>query len=126
RHWAAAGGSPFAAGPWRTIHDRYEAAARQALGDDEYTRRFQRGGDLTLDEAVAYALSSGREPAKQTQRATGASRLTRRETEVAELVADGLNTKQIADRLVISQRTVESHVANILTKLSFTDRKSVV
>jgi DNA-binding NarL/FixJ family response regulator len=52
-------------------------------------------------------------------------RLTRREAEIVELVAQGLSNKQGADRLVISTRTVESHVQNVLTKFSFTSRAQI-
>ena len=51
--------------------------------------------------------------------------LTRREWEVAQLVAEGLSNKEIAARLVISQRTAETHVENGLTKLGFTSRTQV-
>jgi DNA-binding NarL/FixJ family response regulator len=51
--------------------------------------------------------------------------LTRREREVAELVAQGRGNKDIAARLFISQRTAEGHVEHILTKLGFTSRASV-
>jgi len=52
-------------------------------------------------------------------------RLTRRESEVAALVAEGLTNKQIAAQLVISQRTAESHVENILSKFGFTNRAQI-
>ena len=48
--------------------------------------------------------------------------LTRREQEVVVLVAEGLTNRQIADRLIISERTVDSHVANILGKLGLATR----
>ena len=51
--------------------------------------------------------------------------LTRRELEVARLVAGGRSNKEIAARLVISQRTAEGHVEHILTKLGFTSRAQV-
>jgi non-specific serine/threonine protein kinase len=51
---------------------------------------------------------------------TKTTTLTRREREVASLAAEGLSNKDIADRLAISQRTAESHVDHILTKLGFT------
>jgi non-specific serine/threonine protein kinase len=51
--------------------------------------------------------------------------LSHRERQVAELVAEGLSNKQIAARLVISRRTVDSHVEKILTKLGFTSRVQV-
>ena len=48
--------------------------------------------------------------------------LTRREREVVALIADSLTGKEIADRLVISEKTVERHRANILQKLGLRDR----
>jgi len=50
------------------------------------------------------------------------SRLSPREREVAELVAQGLSDREISSRLVISRRTVESHVAHIFTKLGLSSR----
>jgi len=48
--------------------------------------------------------------------------LTAREREVTMLLASGWTNQQIADRLVLSLRTIESHVSHILTKLDFTSR----
>jgi DNA-binding NarL/FixJ family response regulator len=56
----------------------------------------------------------------------GAPRLTERETEVLRLVAKGLTSKQVADRLVLSHRTVENHVQNTLTKLQLHNRVQLV
>ena len=50
---------------------------------------------------------------------------TPRETEVACLIAQGRSNKEIAARLMVSQRTAEGHVQNILTKLGFTSRAQV-
>jgi DNA-binding NarL/FixJ family response regulator len=54
------------------------------------------------------------------------ARLTDRETDVLRLVVDGLTAKQIAVRLVLSQRTVENHVQNMLRKLRLTGRAALV
>jgi DNA-binding NarL/FixJ family response regulator len=51
--------------------------------------------------------------------------LSPREAQVAKLVAQGLTNRQIAERLVISERTAQNHVQHILTKLSFTRRSQV-
>src|SRR5438874_394398 len=51
--------------------------------------------------------------------------LTAREREVAELIAQGLTNRQIAEQLVIAVSTAERHVANILGKLSLTSRAQV-
>jgi DNA-binding CsgD family transcriptional regulator len=53
------------------------------------------------------------------------SQLTRREREVAELVAEGLTNREIADRLVVSSRTAEYHVEQIRNKLGFGSRREV-
>ncbi len=53
------------------------------------------------------------------------SGLTRREREVALLIAQGKSNREIADTLVITERTVEGHVSNILSKLGFRSRTQV-
>ncbi len=58
-------------------------------------------------------------------RAEAPGGLTRRETEIAALLAEGLSNKEIAARLVISQRTAETHVDHILSKLGMTSRAQV-
>jgi DNA-binding NarL/FixJ family response regulator len=55
-----------------------------------------------------------------------APRLTERETEVLRLVAKGLSYKQIAERLVLSHRTVQNHVQNTLNKLQLHNRVELV
>jgi DNA-binding NarL/FixJ family response regulator len=55
----------------------------------------------------------------------GQSPLTCRETEIAVHIAEGITNKEIAARLFIAQRTAESHVENIMTKLGFTSRAQI-
>jgi DNA-binding NarL/FixJ family response regulator len=54
-----------------------------------------------------------------------ASPLSRREHEVAQLVAQGLTNKQIAEKLFVSERTAENHVQHILTKLGLSNRTQI-
>jgi DNA-binding NarL/FixJ family response regulator len=51
--------------------------------------------------------------------------LTAREREVATLIAQGKTSREIAERLVVSERTAEVHVSNILGKLGFTSRAQI-
>ena len=101
-----------------TLRDRMGAAAFDAA--------VRRGAHLTPDEAVDLALERGAEPTSgvPAQR-TAADPLTRREREVAALLAQGLSNKEIAARLVVAQRTAEGHVENILSKLGLTSRAQV-
>jgi predicted ATPase/DNA-binding NarL/FixJ family response regulator len=105
-------------------HDACERQTREALGDSAFTDAFGHGQTLTLDEVLAYALEQPRHPATP-KPVTPSSSLTRREQQVAALIAEGLSNKEIAARLVISQRTAEGHVENILVKLGFANRAQV-
>jgi len=58
-------------------------------------------------------------------RATAHVELSRREREVAQLVARGLSNREIADRLYLSERTIDNHVHHILDKLGFDSRVQV-
>ncbi len=49
-------------------------------------------------------------------------KLTRREYEVITLIAEGLNNKEIAEKLFISEKTVKNHVSNIFKKINVSDR----
>jgi len=63
------------------------------------------------------------EPAPESPRpGAGADALTVREIEVLRLIAKGLNNREIAERMVISEKTVKTHVSNILGKLRLEDR----
>ncbi|MCW2502427.1 MAG: LuxR family transcriptional regulator [Actinomycetia bacterium] len=124
------GGSPFHAEGAIPAHGQCEAAARAALGETAFGAEFRTGSDLSLDEAIGYAQQDGpARPAEQAPAAAppedGPAQLTRRELEIAELVAVGLTNQQIANQLVISRRTAEGHVEHILGKLGFTTRTQI-
>jgi predicted ATPase/DNA-binding CsgD family transcriptional regulator len=88
------------------------------------------GSFLTLEPAIEWLLAiarrsgSGEKPPAATT-PTPAPSLTPREAEVAALIARGLSNRQIAERLVISRRTADSHVAHILAKLGFAARSQI-
>ncbi|MEO6082302.1 MAG: LuxR C-terminal-related transcriptional regulator [Umezawaea sp.] len=123
--WPLIGGQPLY-GSRHALAEREECEqrARRTLGDRGFQAAVSRGADLDVDHAVAYALGGRAEPTAPASTATDTARtsLTRRERQVAELVAQGLSNKDIAARLVIAQRTAEGHVDRILAKLGFTSR----
>jgi DNA-binding NarL/FixJ family response regulator len=87
---------------------------------------------MTLEQAVEYALGARASapdeivtPEEQSADEAPLYHLTRREREVAELVGRGLTNRQIAKELVLSERTVEKHVANILKKVGLHSREQV-
>ncbi|MET7334924.1 LuxR C-terminal-related transcriptional regulator [Nonomuraea sp. NPDC005650] len=112
--------------PFAVAHDRCAAGLRESLGDKGYEAAFQRGLNIDVQDAIADAVGKRLLP-EDTARAISraSSVLTSRERQVAELVAEGMSNKDIASRLVISQRTAEAHVEHILTKLGFTSRAQI-
>jgi predicted ATPase/DNA-binding CsgD family transcriptional regulator len=122
------GGTPASTGPLAAGHDQCEAAARAALGDVRFDDEFRSGAELTLEEVIVYAQGDPAQPARAWAAPPSDGRsplLTKRELEVARLVAEGLTNKQIAHQLVIAQRTAESHVEHILSKLGLTTRTQI-
>ncbi len=113
---------------WPATHKEYErtmAQARDQCTDAEWQAAQATGAELALEAAVAEVL---RPPASTpSPNGTGPVHpLSAREQEVAALIGAGLSNGEIADRLVLSKRTVEHHVANILARLEFTKRAEIV
>jgi predicted ATPase/DNA-binding NarL/FixJ family response regulator len=107
-------------------HDACQRQTRQALGDAAYADALTHGQTLPVEAALGYALDEHPRPRALVPSPPAApTPLTRRERQVAALVAQGLSNKDIASRLVIGQRTAESHVQHILTKLDVTNRAQV-
>ena len=94
------------------------AAGRVAKGDTVFTAGL---AGLVLGEYRRLA-----DPRESPEDDRDVPRLTERETEVLRLVAKGLSYKQIADRLVLSHRTVQNHVQNTLRKLQLHNRVQLV
>jgi len=105
-------------------------ATRASIGPQEFDARHSTGRLLSWESTLASALAeSGQAPSTERPEETGLAQmtnLTKREREVAGLVAAGLSNRQIAERLVVSVRTAEAHVEHILTKLGFTSRAQIV
>ncbi|MDI2030608.1 LuxR C-terminal-related transcriptional regulator [Saccharopolyspora sp. TS4A08] len=105
-------------------HDQCERQVRGALGERAYAMSFEQGAAVRVDEALGYALGQKRR-AEPTPKAESVKPLSRREQEIAGLVAQGMSNKEIANSLVISRRTAEAHVEHILVKLGFTSRGQI-
>lgn len=101
----------------------YLAAATRSVGVEQAAVLLDRGRSMGLDSLVATALDLGSTAHDGADDPLGA--LTRREREVAALVAAGMTNKQIAAHLVIAPRTVDTHVEHILSKLGVSSRTMV-
>jgi predicted ATPase/DNA-binding CsgD family transcriptional regulator len=102
------------------------ARVRAAMGDAAYTRQFEIGAAMEHEEAVAYALGERNDvPAERDRTPRNGVVLGAREEEVGTLVAQGLSNKDIAARLFLSVRTVETHVHHLLNKLGVNSRTQI-
>jgi DNA-binding NarL/FixJ family response regulator len=123
--------------PDRSVYQDQVCAARAQLDKEEWEAAWAKGRTMALEQVVEYALSEEREehepphdlfpvPEKQQPLADKPlERLTSREQEVALLVARGLSNRQIAQKLSISERTVENHIGKIFKKLGFSSRARI-
>jgi predicted ATPase/DNA-binding CsgD family transcriptional regulator len=109
--------------PWALRVKPDMARARAALTEADAEAAWRRGLATPPAEVVAGLLRAG--SPESSRRHTLPGGLSRREMEVAGLVAAGMTSKSIADRLFLSERTVESHIEHILTKLDFNSRAQV-
>ncbi|MFD9890837.1 ATP-binding protein [Amycolatopsis sp. NPDC059027] len=126
--WAKMGELPKRTTAGVRLHHRYRGRARLALagaqrilGDAVFATTFAEGRALAGDLALRYALGENHAASGDAE----TRQLTRREAEVAALIAQGLTNREIAGRLVIAQRTAEVHVQRILAKLGFTTRAQI-
>jgi DNA-binding CsgD family transcriptional regulator len=95
------------------------AALRDAMDDEELDTAWAEGAALSTDEAIAYAQRRRGERKRPT---SGWASLTPTERDVVRLVSEGLANKDVAARLFVSPRTVQSHLTHVYTKLGLTSR----
>jgi DNA-binding CsgD family transcriptional regulator len=94
-------------------------ATRKALSEAEFGELWAEGAALTVGEAIAYAL---RGRGRRRRPSNGWASLTPTEIDVVRLVVEGLGNRDIAARLFISHRTVQTHLTHVYTKLGCASR----
>ena len=107
-------------------HDPSVATCRAALGAAEFDAGWAVGRALSLEQAIEFALAE--DPAATlapTRTLAAPGGLTRRELEITALVATGLSNREIGEHLVIGERTVDTHLTNIKTKLDLHRRVQI-
>jgi predicted ATPase/DNA-binding CsgD family transcriptional regulator len=97
----------------------------KSLGASTMESEMHEGRRMTRDQAIAYALRAPASATSASPARAAASPLSKRELEVATFVAEGLSNKEIGARCFLSERTVETHVSNILNKLGLNSRVEV-
>jgi DNA-binding CsgD family transcriptional regulator len=114
----------------RVPYERAVATARARLGEQAFARAWAKGKAMPLAEALAAptkakdAAPAGQTRASSTRAPTYPDELTAREVEILRLVAQGWTDAQIAAYLVISIRTVNTHVTSIYRKIQVTGRSA--
>jgi len=104
-------------------HDAAVSATLKALGENDFRTAREEGAALSTAEAINY-VQRGR--GTRGRPASGWESLTRSELDVIRLVSEGLTNKDIASRLFISPRTVQSHLTHVYTKLAISSRVQLV
>jgi non-specific serine/threonine protein kinase len=109
--------------PWFPMpcdFDKVAAKVRRRLGERAWLEAYDAGTKLSSDDALLLAEDAVSGLEEELQRRS--SGLTAREIDVLRLVAEGLSNAEIADRLVLSQRTVHSHLRATYEKLGVNSR----
>ena len=96
-------------------------SAQQALGEIKFSEAWLEGGRMPLQDVVHLALAAERAGASR----PGDRRLSQREEQICQLVADGLTNREIAVRLGLSHHTVDNHLRRIFGKVGVSSRTSL-
>lgn len=116
----------------RRAQEQWLADIHRELEEGDFARATAEGRAMTLEQAIAYVLETPAtsEPLAEPRTTRQAAKeefggLTAREREIAARIAQGESNRGIAEELVVSERTVETHVGNIFNKLGFTSRAQI-
>jgi DNA-binding CsgD family transcriptional regulator len=108
---------------WDAGYEASVAALRNVMGEEDFEAAWVEGASMATYEAIAYA-QRGRGERKRP--ASGWASLTPAERDVVQLVSEGLGNNDIATRLFVSPRTVQSHLTHVYNKLGLTSRVQLV
>jgi predicted ATPase/class 3 adenylate cyclase/DNA-binding CsgD family transcriptional regulator len=108
---------------WEPSCEALVATLRDTLGDSDFDSAWAEGTGFSIEEAIAYA-QRGRGQRKRPT--SGWASLTPTELDVVRLVSEGLTNNDIATRLFVSPRTVQTHLTHVYTKLGLTSRVQLV
>jgi serine/threonine-protein kinase PknK len=104
----------------------YQDLARASLTESEFQAEQAAGRAMTLEQVVDYALNLPLKLGITQKTGKPPGDLTRREREVVTLIGQGMTNGEIAAELVLSKRTVETHVRHILSKLGLSSRGQIM
>jgi predicted ATPase/class 3 adenylate cyclase/DNA-binding CsgD family transcriptional regulator len=108
---------------WDADCEAWAAALREAMGEQDFDSAWTEGAALSTQDAIAYARRGRGERKRPT---SGWASLTPTERDVVRLVGNGLCNKEIAARLFVSPRTVQTHLTHVYAKLRLTSRVQLV
>jgi DNA-binding CsgD family transcriptional regulator len=117
-------GTPLGPGALE-IYERWLSEARAALRPEDATAAWESGRSLGLDQVIVEVMQFDPSRVSVSRNTDALSPLSAREREVAALLAQGLSNRDIAERLVVSERTAENHVQHVLNRLGLRSRAQV-
>ncbi|WP_161965447.1 LuxR C-terminal-related transcriptional regulator [Rhodococcus sp. P1Y] len=129
RLWDDTGAALSAFGRLDFLHEECVAKLDEELGTAGLREEMRHGASSSLHDAINFALNRGADAQDTAEYVasglTAEPEMTKRESQVAELIAIGKSNKEIATALSISIRTVEAHVEHIFNKFDFTSRTQI-
>jgi DNA-binding CsgD family transcriptional regulator len=108
---------------WDAGYETSIASLRSAMDDNDFDSAWAEGAALSTEEAIAYA-QRGR--GRRKRPSSGWASLTPTELDVVRLVSEGLANNDIAARLFVSPRTVQTHLTHVYAKLGLSSRVQLV